>query len=161
MRNLARSAIKTGMASRLGSHQSTKEAYADAKYKQSRSIHFTLMLMFDSYWLSNTSWQALKHDFDSSLDTIITLLSTKNDSFLEATYYDTDFKDYYPYSFVLYGMLHHDLYHLGQIGIIIKHLKGWAIMLLRDVPCWLKRYLKKEAGTCKFLEVLKTSKSKY
>lgn len=64
----------------------------------------------------------LMEDFDQSLDKIIELLQDKNDDFLNQPYYDTDFKDTYPYSFVLCGMLHHDLYHLGQIGIIVKFL---------------------------------------
>ena len=64
----------------------------------------------------------LMEDFDQSLDDIIDLLQDKNDDFLDQCYYDTDFKDTYPYSFVLLGMLHHDLYHLGQIGIIVKFL---------------------------------------
>lgn len=64
----------------------------------------------------------LMEDFDQSLDDIIELLQDKNDDFLDQCYYDTDFKDTYPYSFVLLGMLHHDLYHLGQIGIIVKFL---------------------------------------
>jgi len=64
----------------------------------------------------------LMEDFDQSLDDIIELLQDKNDDFLNQPYYDTDFKDTYPYSFVLFGMLHHDLYHLGQIGIIVKFL---------------------------------------
>ncbi|WP_257670331.1 hypothetical protein [Parapedobacter tibetensis] len=28
------------------------------------------------------------------------------------------------YRFVIHGMFHHDIYHLGQLGIIIKLLKG-------------------------------------
>ena len=79
-------------------------------------------------WLPNENlkplgWAHLKKEYDSSLDRIIELLSNKDDSFLDEEYYDTDFKGHYPYSFVLNGMLHHDLYHLGQIGIIIKYLK--------------------------------------
>ncbi len=37
--------------------------------------------------------------------------------------YDTDFKGNYEYSFVINGMLHHDIYHLRQLGIIINYLK--------------------------------------
>jgi hypothetical protein len=51
------------------------------------------------------------------------LLRTKVDDFLLEKYYDTDFKGYYPYKFVVHGMLHHDVYHLGQLGLIIKFLK--------------------------------------
>jgi len=44
-------------------------------------------------------------------------------NFLTEEYYDTDFKGNYQYLFVIEGMIHHDIYHLGQIGIVIKLLK--------------------------------------
>ena len=79
-------------------------------------------------WLPNdklkiVGWQQIKSEYDDTLSTLIALLKTKNDSFLKESYYDTDFKGDYEYSFVINGMLHHDLYHLGQLGIIIKYLK--------------------------------------
>lgn len=67
-------------------------------------------------------WDKIKTNYNQSLTEIITLLSEKEDSFLKEKYYDTDFKGYYNYEFVLNGMLHHDIYHLGQIGIVIKFL---------------------------------------
>jgi len=80
-------------------------------------------------WLSNTQleplgWQHILTEYHQSLHEIIAILKTKQDAFLEETYYDTDFKGYYPYHFVINGMLHHDLYHLGQLGIIIKYLNN-------------------------------------
>ena len=79
-------------------------------------------------WLSNEKlkvigWQKIKQEYDNSLTVLIRLLREKEDTFLNEIYYDTDFKGDYPYSFVLKGMLHHDIYHLGQIGIIVKYLK--------------------------------------
>ncbi len=79
-------------------------------------------------WLSNDKleslgWQHIKSEYDKTLTDLIDLLKSKDDTFLNEEYYDTDFKGYYPYSFIINGMLHHDLYHLGQIGIIIKYLK--------------------------------------
>ena len=68
-------------------------------------------------------WQAIKSNYDNTLSKLIELLKSKNDDFLKELYYDTDFKGYYPYRFVINGMLHHDIYHLGQLGIIVKHLK--------------------------------------
>ena len=50
-------------------------------------------------------------------------LAGKNDDFLEETYFDGDFKDTFSYAWLLQGMLHHDIYHLGQIGYIVKFLK--------------------------------------
>lgn len=79
-------------------------------------------------WLTNDQletmgWDKLKSDYDNSLTVLIDLIKDKNDDFLNQEYYDTDFKGDYPYSFVLNGMLHHDIYHLGQLGLIIKLLK--------------------------------------
>ena len=64
----------------------------------------------------------LRH-YDESMVQLIKELKNKNDSFLGESYFDTDFDNYYPYSFVINGMVHHDLYHLGQIGLIIKMQK--------------------------------------
>ncbi|MBQ4915914.1 DinB family protein [Maribacter sp. MMG018] len=80
-------------------------------------------------WLSNDKliskgWIKIKSEYDNSLLELIALLKEKDDSFLNETYYDTDFKGTYRYNFLLNGMLHHDIYHLGQLGIILKHLNG-------------------------------------
>ncbi|WP_400077280.1 DinB family protein [Winogradskyella sp. R77965] len=79
-------------------------------------------------WLPNDKlkaigWETLKSEYDNSLLMLIDLLNAKDDDFLSVTYYDTDFKDYYDYAFVLNGMVHHDIYHLGQLGWTIKFLK--------------------------------------
>jgi len=60
----------------------------------------------------------LKHH--ESLLKLLNLLKQKNNDFLHEKYYDTDFQAHYPYSFLVQGMLHHDIYHLGQIGLLIK-----------------------------------------
>ena len=73
--------------------------------------------------LKAKGWATIKDEYDSSLKELIQLLQQKEDSFLDELYYDTDFKGNYPYSFLINGMLHHDIYHLGQLGIIIKYLK--------------------------------------
>jgi len=79
-------------------------------------------------WLSNdrlkvVGWNEIKSEYDSTLTELIGLLNSKEDEFLNELYYDTDFKGDYEYSFVINGMLHHDIYHLGQLGIVIKYLK--------------------------------------
>jgi len=76
-----------------------------------------------SNWQSNEVLKRMGKDqlvmqYRKSLLPIIELLRTKNDTFLKETYFDTDFKDYYSYQFVIKGMLHHDVYHLGQIGLL-------------------------------------------
>ncbi len=79
-------------------------------------------------WLTNDKlkiigWKSIKSQYDNSLLELIELLREKDDKFLSEQYYDTDFKGYYKYRFVINGMLHHDIYHLGQLGIIINYLK--------------------------------------
>lgn len=79
-------------------------------------------------WLTNDQlkeigWKKIKMEYDSSLSEIIELLKSKDDSFLKEKYYDTDFKDFFEFQFVIFGMLHHDIYHLGQLGIIVKLIK--------------------------------------
>ena len=79
-------------------------------------------------WLTNDKleiigWEHLKSEYDRTLSDLIDLLKSKDDEFLKEQYYDTDFKGNYEYRFVINGMLHHDIYHLGQLGIIIKYLK--------------------------------------
>ena len=79
-------------------------------------------------WYSNEelkkkTWITILSEYQTSLSEIIALLKTKEDPFLQEEYYDPDFKGNYAYSFIINGMLHHNLYHLGQIGIIIKYLK--------------------------------------
>ena len=73
--------------------------------------------------LENVGWKNIKSEYDNTLLELIELLTNKEDEFLDEHYYDTDFKGYYKYDFVIRGMLHHDIYHLGQLGIIIKYLK--------------------------------------
>ena len=79
-------------------------------------------------WLPNQKleplgWDYIKSEYDNTLTELIELLKTKDDTFLNQEYFDTDFKGTYKYSFVINGILHHDIYHLGQLGIIIKFLK--------------------------------------
>lgn len=73
--------------------------------------------------LKQKGWNNILTTYKNSLIEIIQLLKHKNDDFLDMEYYDTDFKGNYTYNFLLKGMLHHDIYHLGQIGITIKFLK--------------------------------------
>jgi uncharacterized damage-inducible protein DinB len=79
-------------------------------------------------WLTNdelkmVGWDKIKSEYDRTLVQLIDLLKSKEDGFLNELYYDIDFKSDFEYSFVINGMLHHDIYHLGQLGIIIKYLK--------------------------------------
>ncbi|NAY90444.1 DinB family protein [Muricauda sp. JGD-17] len=78
-------------------------------------------------WLTNdklkvVGWKKIKSSYDKTLSDLIELLHSKNDDFLAEQYYDTDFKGLYTYNWLLNGMIQHDAYHLGQIGIVIKYL---------------------------------------
>ncbi len=72
--------------------------------------------------LKKIGWEKIQADYNNSLSEIILLLEQKDDSFLYETYYDNDYKDDYKYLFLIEGMLHHDIYHLGQIGMLTKLL---------------------------------------
>lgn len=76
-------------------------------------------------WKSNEllkthyTWKSLKEDFHTSQQEVIALLSGKDDSYLDtvSTHYDKTYK------YLLEGLIHHDMYHMGQLGITIKYLK--------------------------------------
>lgn len=70
--------------------------------------------------LREQGWATIIREFDESLEAVLELLSRREDAFLQETYYDQDYGREYPYAYLLYGLLHHDLYHLGQLGIILK-----------------------------------------
>lgn len=79
-------------------------------------------------WLTNDKlkvigWDKVKSSYDKTLSELIVLLRLKNDDFLAGHYYDSDFKGNYTYNWLLNGLIQHDAYHLGQIGIILKYLK--------------------------------------
>ena len=78
-------------------------------------------------WLPNDrlkeiGWKKIQADYETSLTDLTRILLEKDDDFLKQKYFDPDFKGYFDFSFVIQGMLHHDIYHLGQLGIIIKFL---------------------------------------
>ena len=75
-------------------------------------------------WRSNDElrpggWEALKSEFYQSKQDVISLLKGRDDAYLNtvSSHYGKDFK------YLLQGLVHHDLYHLGQLGISVKYLK--------------------------------------
>lgn len=83
----------------------------------------------DENWLDTDKlkakgWSAIKKEHDDSMAELLSLLKQKDDSFLQQQYYDPDFNGNYTYNWLLNGLLHHDIYHLGQLGIVIKFLKN-------------------------------------
>ncbi|MFY0607196.1 MAG: DinB family protein [Cyclobacteriaceae bacterium] len=82
-----------------------------------------------SNWPSNTDlklvgWDGLIKTYFQTIEEVIKNLSEKNSDFLSEEYYDQDFKKNAPYDFAVSGMIQHTIYHLGQLGIIIKILKS-------------------------------------
>ena len=69
--------------------------------------------------LQQTGWQQLYTNFKQSQQQLMNLLESKNDAFLNEQLDNRDLTREY---FVA-GLLHHDLYHLGQIGLILKWVR--------------------------------------
>ena len=74
----------------------------------------------NSLVLREAGWQQLYADLRQSQQQLMKLLEDKDDDFLDEQLGDTTFKKEY----FLAGILHHDLYHLGQIGLILKWSKA-------------------------------------
>lgn len=76
--------------------------------------------------LESKGWLPIVHAYDQSLLDLIELIKEKDDSFLDRKYFDIDFGEEHTYRFLLQGLLHHDIYHLGQIS--------WALKMLDQLP---------------------------
>lgn len=77
-----------------------------------------------SNWKTNeelrfVGWEALKEELYQSKQEIIDILSSKDDTYLVSisSEYGKEFR------YFLQGLIHHDLYHMGQLGICVKYLK--------------------------------------
>ncbi|WP_057936612.1 DinB family protein [Algoriphagus resistens] len=77
----------------------------------------------DNDELKKAGLNTVIQDYRESVSQVVELLKNKDDSFLKEKYYDQDFKSEFDYSFAINGMLHHTIYHLGQMGILIKLIK--------------------------------------
>ena len=73
----------------------------------------------DNTELSKIGWADLKNAFYNSQSELICLMESQDDIYLETKFLDTD----YNFHYLIEGIIHHDLYHLGQIGVTIKLLK--------------------------------------
>ena len=74
----------------------------------------------DTIALSEIGWTNLKNLFYESTVTLISALEKQDDTYLETKFLDTD----YNFHYLIEGIIQHDLYHLGQIGITIKILNS-------------------------------------
>jgi uncharacterized damage-inducible protein DinB len=68
--------------------------------------------------LETEGWENLYNNFHESQQEIVAFLKTKDDSYLGEKYPHSD----YTYKYLVQGLIHHDCYHLGQLGITIKLL---------------------------------------
>jgi len=80
-------------------------------------------------WRSNEdlklkSWKNLLNEFYSSQKKIISFLEEKDDWYLYSAYPFAEPLFTHNYQYLVTGLIHHDFYHLGQIGITIKLLKN-------------------------------------
>lgn len=73
----------------------------------------------DNSELSKYGWENLKDQFYESTENLVKELKDKDDSFLEIMFQDTD----YNFHYIIEGIIQHDIYHLGQIGVTIKLLQ--------------------------------------
>ena len=73
-------------------------------------------------FLKELGWDRLMQYFNTSHQALIKWLSDQNDDVLKNTYHDTgmDFQYY------LEGLIHHDAYHMGQIGLVLKLIRNAA-----------------------------------
>lgn len=69
--------------------------------------------------LKEAGWPQLKDAFNASRIQLIQLIKDKEDDFLNTPFRDTG----YNFHYLIEGILQHDIYHLGQIGITLKFIR--------------------------------------
>ena len=77
----------------------------------------------DNDELKAIGWSDIVNRFQQSHTRLIETLNEYDDQLFDGTYFDQDFKAEYPMRFMLDGLLHHDLYHLGQIGLVMSMIR--------------------------------------
>lgn len=65
--------------------------------------------------LKEKGWEALMHELQNTQVTLRALLLQKNDRYLQEEY-----QPGYTYEQAIAGTIQHDIYHLGQIGLVLK-----------------------------------------
>lgn len=88
------------------------------RFKNSKEQVFKLSL--DQNWkdneqLKNKGWIQLCNEFKDSQEQLLVVLEPQDDEFLKSIW-----KESYSYEYLLEGLIHHDAYHLGQIGLIYR-----------------------------------------
>jgi hypothetical protein len=75
-------------------------------------------------WLDNPilqtrGWTALKRRFEETQEKMMQFLLAQDDGFLEKTDSEGNTNKYY-----LEGIIDHNMYHLGQIGLVLRMLNN-------------------------------------
>ena len=73
--------------------------------------------------LRKLGWAQILSNYETVLTDFLNELDRCDDNLLESTYQDPDFKKELTYAELLQGVLHHDIYHLGQIRLLLSALK--------------------------------------
>jgi len=70
--------------------------------------------------IAHVGWTTLKNALYESRIELIELFVNQDDTFLDNKFLDTE----YNFHYLIEGIIQHDLYHLGQIGVTIKLLNN-------------------------------------
>jgi uncharacterized damage-inducible protein DinB len=68
--------------------------------------------------LKEVGWPHLKNLFYEYTNLLIAAIEDKDDSYLDTKFQNED----YTFHYIIEGIIQHDIYHLGQIGVTIKLL---------------------------------------
>ena len=71
----------------------------------------------DPLQLRKEGWDKVRSDFETSQEAIVEALSRQPDTILE-----TEYSEGHTFEYLIQGVIDHDIYHLGQIGLIRKML---------------------------------------
>jgi uncharacterized damage-inducible protein DinB len=66
--------------------------------------------------LRAVGWPALMQQLNESTVELVRLFDGQNDTYLQKKFRDTEYNNHY----LIEGILQHDIYHLGQIGVTLR-----------------------------------------
>lgn len=72
----------------------------------------------DPSLLRQEGWDKVRADFEASQEAVVEALSRQ-----PATILETEYSEGYTFEYLIQGVIDHDIYHLGQIGLIRKIIK--------------------------------------
>ena len=93
-----------------------KRMEGDEEFRQ-RTVEEQNFLPLET--LRARGWTKLLDEFAEAQHQLTSLLSSKTDTFLEEKCPSGD-----TFAYMVEGIIHHDVYHLGQIGLVIAMLRG-------------------------------------